>query len=120
MSTTETNKTNVQALIEGITTGRLLEAFERFYADDVVMSENGVHDEARVGKTKNRAYEEAFVGNSTWHGVKIGPVIADGDTTAYEMWMDATVFGNRVTRTQWAVQQWRDGKIVKETFFYAA
>ncbi len=120
MSSTETNRSNLQALIQGVTTGRLLEVFERYYDEDVVMSENGVHDEGRVGKAKNRAYEEVFVANAQWRGVKVGAVIADGNTTAYEMWMDFSIFGNDVTRTQWAVQTWKDGKITKETFFYAA
>lgn len=47
-------------LIDGILKGDILGAFDRFYADDVGMSENGV--DQRVGKAACRAYEEAFVG----------------------------------------------------------
>lgn len=120
MSTTETNRQHLMGLIEGLTTGKLLEAFDRYYADDVVMSENGATDPNRVGKAANRAYEQFFVENSEWFGVRVGPVLADGDTTAYEMWMDLAFQGQRMQRTQWAVQTWKDGRIVRETFHYQA
>ena len=107
-------------LIEGLTTGRLLEVFEKHYADDVVMSENGLDEQTRKGKDVNREYETYFANNAEWHGVKLGPVVADGHHTAYEMWMDFTINGQRVTRTQWAVQTWNDaGQIARETFYYA-
>ena len=32
--------------------------------------------------------------------------------------MDIEMGGNRFQRTQVAVQSWKDGQIVKETFFY--
>jgi hypothetical protein len=120
MSTTETNRANLLSLIEGLTTGRLMEVFEKFYADDVVMSENGEEDPARVGKEANRGYEAYFAANAEWHGVKLGPVLADGDTSAYEMWMDFTINGMHVVRTQWAVQTWKNGQIVREVFYYKA
>ncbi len=121
MNATKTdNRAHLHELIEGITSGQLLDKFEKFYADDIVMSENGVDDPSRHGKEANRAYETYFVNNSQWHGVKVGPVIADGDHTAYEMWMDFTIDGQRVTRTQWAVQTWNDGQIVREVFYYGA
>ncbi len=119
MSTTETNRKNIQTVIESIQTGKLMEAFETYYADDVVMSENGVEDPARVGKEANRGYEQYFVDNSEWFGVRVDAVIADGNTTAYQMWMDFAFQGQRAQRNQWAVQEWADGKIVKETFHYA-
>lgn len=114
------NKTALLDLLDGIATGRLLEVFDRYYADDVVMSENGAEDPERVGKAKNRAYEEVFATNATWFGARLGDVVADGDTTGYRMWMDFEIFGNRITRDQWALQQWKDGQIVRETFFYKA
>jgi hypothetical protein len=47
-------------VIDGIQKGDILGTFGHFYADDVVMSENGVDE--RVGKAACRSYEEAFVG----------------------------------------------------------
>ena len=112
------NKARVLDLIEGITTGRLLEKFEQYYGEDVVMSENGDPEQTRVGKAVNRDYETYFATNAEFHGVEVGPVLGDGDHTAYEMTMDFSLGGQRINRTQWAVQQWRDGQIVRETFFY--
>ena len=51
------NRDNVQAVIDGILKGDILGTFDRLYADDVVMSENGVDE--RVGKAACRSYEEA-------------------------------------------------------------
>jgi len=113
-------RTRVEDLNNGILTGRLLEVFDKYYADDVVMSENGVEDESRVGKANNRAFEEYFVNNATFHGARVDKVIVDGNEVAVTWWMDIEMGGNRFQRTQVAVQSWRDGQIVKETFFYGA
>lgn len=118
MSTTETNKTHLLALLDAMGSGRLMEAFETYYADDVVMSENGEADPARVGKAANRVYEQAFADNAKWNGAKVGPILADGDNTAYEMWMDFQFGDYHIVRTQLALQTWKDGQIVKETFYY--
>ena len=47
----------VEALNARILGGDILGAFEEYYADDVVMSENA--GEPRTGKDENRKYEEA-------------------------------------------------------------
>ena len=121
MSNTERNRKSIQDIIEHVTTGRVLEAFEKYYDETVVMSENGDPEQTRTGKEANRGYETYFVENAVWHGVKVGPVLADGDVTSYEMWMDFTIDGQRVTRTQWAVQHWTDkGLVAKEAFFYGS
>jgi hypothetical protein len=115
------NRTRILDVIEHITTGRLLEGFEKHYCETCVLSENGDPEQTRRGKEANRQYEKYFVDNAEFHGVEVGPVIADGDRTAYEMTMDFTLGGERIKRTQWAVQQWNDhGQIEKETFFYNA
>lgn len=119
MSTTDRNRQNVLDLIEHITTGKLLDGFEKHYCETCVMSENGIPDQTRTGKDVNREYETYFANNAEFHDVKVGPVIADGNVTAYEMSMDFTMGGNRMQRTQWAVQEWNDeGQIAKETFYY--
>jgi hypothetical protein len=120
MSTSETNRANLMELLNGLSTGRLMEVFDKFYADDIVMSENGSDDPSRHGKEKNRAYEAYFAAHAEWHGARLGPVLADGDHTAYGMWMDFTLNGQRITRDQWSVQTWRDGQIVHEAFYYKA
>jgi len=107
----------VQAVIDGILAGRILETFEAYYADDVVMSENGANE--RAGKAANRAYEEQFVNGVTFHAARVGSVIVDGDRAAVEWTLEFTPKGaERVTQRQVSVQRWRDGKIVRETFYH--
>ncbi len=57
-----TIKENVEALNQMILSGDILGAFEKFYADDVVMQDNEMP--ARQGKAECRTFEESFVNNS--------------------------------------------------------
>jgi ketosteroid isomerase-like protein len=107
----------VQAVIDGILAGDILGTFDRYYADDVVMSENGANE--RAGKAANRAYEEAFVNGVEFHGASVGAVLVDGDRAAVEWTFDLTPNGGaRVQQRQVAVQEWRDGRVVRETFYH--
>ena len=108
---------HVQAVIDGILRGEILETFDRYYADDVVMSENGV--DPREGKAANREYEKAFVDGVTFHGATLGEVIVDGDRAAVEWTFDLTPRGGeRVQQHQVALQVWRGDQIVRETFYH--
>ncbi len=113
-----TVQNNVQAVIDGITTGKVLETFDTYYADDVVMSEN--RKDERVGKAANREYELQFLDSvQEFHGAKVGRVIVDGDQAAVEWTFDITFKGgNRVTMEQVTVQTWKDGKIIREDFYH--
>ena len=108
----------VQAVIDGVLAGTILETFDTYYADDVVMSEN-LKDE-RVGKVANREYEIKFLDNvQEFHGAKVGRVIVDGNHAAVEWAFDITFKdGNRVQMEQVAVQTWKDGKIIREDFYH--
>ncbi len=111
------NRANVQAVIDGILKGEILETFDRYYADGVIMSENGVDE--RVGKSACRAYEEAFVNGVTFHGAEVGEVLVDGDRSVVEWVFDLTPNGgDRTFQKQAAVQTWRDGQIVREVFYH--
>jgi len=109
----------VQAVIDGVIAGKVLETFDAYYADDVVMSEN--RKDERVGKAANRKYELQFLENvQEFHGAQVGRVIVDGDHAAVEWTFDITFKGgNRVNMQQVAVQTWKDGKIVREDFYHA-
>lgn len=114
-------KDQVQAVIDGILKGDILGTFETFYADDVVMVENGVSE--RLGKDENRKYEEAFVNGVDFHGADVGALAVDEDngTAAVEWVFDMTPKGgDRVIQRQVAFQTWKDGKIVREAFYYNA
>ncbi len=110
--------TQVQAVIDGVLSGRILETFERYYADDVVMSENG--EDARVGKATNREYEIKYLDNVLeFHGAKVGRVIVEGGHAAVEWSFDLTFKdGNRVQMKQVAVQTWKGDQIVREDFYH--
>lgn len=112
-------RANLDDLLNGLLTGRLLEVFEKHYHADVVMSENGKDDPERHGKDKNRAYEAYFAEHATWHGANVTDILVDGDRSAYVMFCDFTFHGQRLTFTQSAVQRWKDGQIIQETFFYS-
>lgn len=112
-------KTCLDDLIAMINQGKIMEAYEKYYADDIVMQEN--EDAPRIGKEESRAYEEKFVnGLQEFHESKILGVAYGDDYSAYESFMDVTHKDwGRVKRTQVAVQTWKDGKIVREKFYYA-
>ena len=109
---------HVQAVIDGILKGAILETFDTYYADDVVMSENGVDE--RRGKETNRAYEQQFVEGVEFHGAEVGAVLVDGERAAIEWTFDFTPKGgDRTVQKQVALQTWRDGRIVREVFYHA-
>ncbi|KAN0019068.1 hypothetical protein ACTFIU_002270 [Dictyostelium citrinum] len=114
-TTTHDIRANLEAIIKGIQDNKILEVFDKYYHDEIVMFENG-DSTNRVGKAANRAAEEAFVSNATIHEAKVLKTIVDGDNTAYEMFMDFTYGGNRVQKTQWCFQQWSNGLVIKEEF----
>jgi hypothetical protein len=120
MSTTTLVSVEAQdkALNEAILSGKALEAFEQYYADDVVMQENS--DEPRVGKEVNRKAEvEFFSSLAEFHEGKLLSSAINGDVTFGEWFMDVTFKnGFRLKLAQVAVRRWKDGKIVHERFFY--
>ncbi len=98
--------------------GKALEAFEKYYADDVVMQEN--NQPATVGKDANRQREEEFFGAITqFHGAEVKNVALGDNLSMVEWFMDYDhrEYG-RVKSNQVAVQTWRDGQIVNEHFYY--
>lgn len=105
-------------LNEMILTGKALEGFEKFYADDVVMQENS--EEPRVGKDLNRKFEEEFFASlAEWHDGQLVASAVNGDTTFSQWYMDVSFKnGFRYKASQVAVRKWKDGKIVHERFFY--
>ena len=111
-------RTQVDQLNQMILEGKILDAFEKFYADDVVMQDNDYP--IREGKDVNRQYEEAFVNGLTeFRGAKVlNTLISDG-IAVVEWWFDYTHkdYGVRNYR-QVCVQRWKNGKITEEKFYY--
>ena len=121
MSATAT-ATNVEQLDkqlnDDVLSGKIMEAFEKYYADDVVMQENS--EEPRVGKAANRKAEEEFMSSvEAFNGASVKASAVNGDVTFSEWEMDITFKGGkRVTMSQVAVRHWKNGKIAHERFFY--
>lgn len=98
--------------------GKILEAFEKYYDENVTMQEN--ESEPRIGKAASRAYEEAFVhGITEMHGGKIMGVAVGDNYSTIESFMDVThKEWGRISRSQVAVQHWKGGKVISEKFYY--
>jgi len=121
MSATAT-ATSVQELDkqlnDNVLSGKIMDAFEKYYADDVVMQENS--EEPRVGKAANRKAEEEFMASvEAFHGASVKGSAVNGDVTFSEWEMDITFKGGRRAKfSQVAVRHWKNGKIAHERFFY--
>lgn len=108
----------IHELKEMFVEGKGLEAFDKFYADDVVMQEN--EQEPTVGKEANRNREEEFFQKVTEVRKAVPLNVAVGENCTMVEWdFDYTHedWGIRNYR-QVSVQEWKDGKIIKETFYY--
>lgn len=100
--------------------GQLMDAFEKYYHEDVVMIE--ATGERREGKPINREAEKKFLASvEAWHGsgvVAITSNEAEGFTMV-ESWMEVTFKGGKPTRMeQIARQKWQGDQIIEERFYY--
>lgn len=108
---------NVDDLNGLIIQGRALEAFEKYYHKDVVMQEN--EETPVIGKDANRVREIAFF-NATEFRMARPLKVAIGENISMVQWhFDYThrEWGDK-NYTQVSVQEWKDGQIIKEQFFY--
>ena len=106
-------------LLGYIQEGRIMDAMNEFYADDVVM------EEPMYGKTEglaaNLVREQGFVDSvKEFRGFEANNVSIGENSAIYENVMDwVDVKGQEIHVEQVAVQEWNDGKIVRERFYYA-
>ncbi len=107
-----------QKVNEAILAGKAMEAFDEYYADNVVMQDNT--SEPWVGKQLNREREINFFGSvETLHELKLVSSVVGDDISASEWVYDLTFKGGTHARLeQVAVRRWADGKIVSERFYY--
>jgi hypothetical protein len=115
---TQQLKQNVDELNGMILEGKILDAFDKFYAPNVVMQDNDLP--VRTGFEENRKFEEAFVNGLTeFRGAQVLNTIYSDDVVATEWAFDYTHkdWGVRNYR-QISIQRWKDGKIVEEKFYY--
>ena len=97
--------------------GQALAAYERFYAEDIVMQENTAPPV--VGKARNREREQAFFGSIAEANIHLlGSAVGDGGS--YSEWIYELSFrdGRRVCMTEVSARRWKDGLVVHERFYY--
>ena len=114
-----TYKEKAQDIYNKLGEGKLLEAFDQYYSEDIVMTEpRGT----REGKAACRDYEIAFLNSiQEFHGLDVKGVGADeqAGVTFVQSVMDVTFKdGNRAQFDQVAVQRWKGEQVVHETFYY--
>jgi ketosteroid isomerase-like protein len=105
-------------LNEMLLAGKLTEALEKHYHEDVVMQEN--EEPPTKGKAANREREQVFLDNvKEVHGVSMGAA-AVGDGVSFSEWtLDFTLQdGQRVKLVQVAVRRWQDGLVISERFYH--
>jgi hypothetical protein len=101
-----------------VLSGNAMEAFEKFYHQDVVMQEN--ENQPTYGKDANRQRELDFFASITEFRNASVKGVALGDNLSTVIWQyDYTHKDWGVKNyTQVSVQHWKDGQIVREQFFY--
>ena len=115
-----TYKEKAQNLYQMIGEGKAMDAFEKFYHDDVTMIEST--GEVRKGKAANREFEQNwFEGIKEKHGGGVNAITSDeaNGVTMVETWVDCTFKdGNRVKMEEVARQKWEGDQIIEERFYY--
>ena len=108
----------VSDLNNKILQGKALDAFEEYYAESVVMQEN--NNDPVVGKETNRKREQDFFAAITeFRGAEVKNVIVGENVSIVEWFWDYThAEWGPLKVNQVAVQEWQDGKIVNEKFYY--
>lgn len=121
MSTkTTTIAQRVADLQSYINEGKILEAMDEFYADNVSMQENS--EAPTVGLAENIEREKQFLSIvKEWHWTKWNAAAVNEDDGVsfleYSFHFTSTD-GDPVTYEQAVVQRWENGKIVSERFYH--
>ena len=100
--------------------GQMMEAFEKFYHEDVVMVE--ATGEERKGKAANREFEVQWMASlKEMHGGGVTGITSNEEEgiTMVETWMDSSFQdGSRMKMEEVCVQKWQGDQIIRERFYY--
>jgi hypothetical protein len=98
--------------------GNILDAFERFYSEDVTMQENGLVP--CRGKSANRDCVRQWADTvAELHAARLLGCALSREKAYSEWEYDATYKnGKRHLMNEVAVRQWRDGKVAFERFYW--
>ena len=113
-------KEKIEDMNQMILSGQMMDAFEKYYHNDVAMQEN--NESPTVGKDANREREiKSMEMIEEFHGAEVKALAVGEDVTMVEWEMDVTYKGApRNTMCQVAVQKWQDGQIIHERFYYSS
>lgn len=111
-------ETSLKELNNLVIEGRLMDAFDKFYHNDVVMQENNAVP--TVSKPANRQRELQFLADLTeFRNAEVKGMGVSGDLS-YVIWHYDYTHKDWGVRnySQVSVQEWKDGQIIKEIFIY--
>jgi ketosteroid isomerase-like protein len=112
---------NARQLQQMMGQGQTMEAFEKFYHEDVTVTEVAT-GEVRKGKEAQRqAIQQWFGMVKEFYDGGVHSICSDEENqiTTAESWMDVEFQdGNRVKMSEVAVQRCQDGQIIDEKFYY--
>jgi hypothetical protein len=111
-------ESSLKDLNELVLQGKMLEAFDKYYHEDVSMQEN--NQAPTVGKASNRKRELEFLNNITeFRGASMNGFAVAGDLS-FVIWSYDYIHKDWGVRkyTQVSVQHWKDNQIIHETFYY--
>ena len=111
------SRDHVTRLVRLVEANRILDAIDEFYDENVSMQDN--HNPPVVGKAANRERERTFFGGITVHGHRALSTAIDGDQVVIHWLFEFTGGdGKRYRLDQLSHQDWKDGRIVRERFYY--
>lgn len=120
--THEEIKTAANGLISMAHNGKILEAIDKYSDDNIVTQEGVTGKPSEGGKKKLLENYKIFLDNMTEVNTYKGKLVSVGENVSAIEWeLD---FKNNlpswevIKLTEIAVQEWKDGKITRETFFY--
>ncbi len=116
--TTITLQDRLEDLFSYIRNGRIVDAIQEFYTEDVIMQENSLPP--TVGREANLEREKQFLSTvKEWKGFEVTAKGFGKDVTLYETVMDwVTTDGTPVHVEQVVVAKWQNGKITHERFYH--
>ncbi len=108
----------LEDLFSYIREGRILDAINEFYAEDVVMQENA--ETPTVGRDANLEREKQFLNTvKEWKRFDVTAKGVGDNATFYETIMNwVTTDGTPVHVEQVVASKWKDGKITYERFYH--
>jgi hypothetical protein len=110
-------KESVQKLIALAEQGKFMEAIQEFYAKDATMQENNAPP--RVGLAALLENEQRFLASIKSITSKVDSFVVDGNRAAINWVFEITnLKGQKSSLNEVAYQLWKDGKIIREKFYY--